>query len=214
MAKRVHLLRRLVMRVLLQVRCEPARKWLLQHLSIIAGKEPIWADRFNVKKVIGRIRHEDFELMEPRVLAQGAGHPELQAHGGPWKLPVWPNGQRVRRTLQASWRDWAQKNMLHPRVSRRMHHLLAQQTAQLPLRQPPPRWQEAEEHLREVFGKKVAVTWDDRDMTKAWAIQKTQIWSLSGSRYVVGFRYLAIPSWFAARRSQSVVLFAWSPGSA
>eukprot|EP00959_Pyramimonas_sp_CCMP1952_P176081 3679701-Pyramimonas_sp.AAC.1 len=81
-----------------EVRCEPARRWLRERLSVLPAKSAAWADKFNVKRIIRGLCRSHFQQVAPEVRGRYAMSPTLAAHSGPWKLPAWPSLHRLRRT--------------------------------------------------------------------------------------------------------------------
>eukprot|EP00959_Pyramimonas_sp_CCMP1952_P135503 2835060-Pyramimonas_sp.AAC.1 len=40
-----------------EVRCEPARRWLSERLSVLPAKSAVWADKFNAKRILRGLCH-------------------------------------------------------------------------------------------------------------------------------------------------------------
>jgi len=112
--------------------------------------------------------------MDMAQLGKGMMHPRVKAQVAPWKLPCWPQPGRVRRELERSWRQWAAKHRLPPRVHHRVQGCLASQVDLLQLQPPPPCWQQAEDEIHHVMAESEVLTWDDQDSTKAWALKRAE----------------------------------------
>jgi len=170
----LHSLRRLVLHLLQSIRCVPACRWMSSHLCVLASKQAVWADKFNVKRVVDALLPLVIQRMDMAQLGKGMMHPTVKAQVAPWKLPCWPQPGRVRRELQRSWRQWAAKHRLPPRVHHRVQGCLASQVDLLQLQPPPPCWQQAEDEIHHVMAESEVLTWDDQDSTKAWALKRAE----------------------------------------
>ena len=222
---RFGLLRKLVREALYQIRAFPARLWIQERLRIQPARAKVWFDRINGKRKLQAFDPERLLARSHAGIGAAAGMPSLQAHGAPWRLPVWPKQRHVRRQLIRAWKDWTCSHRLHPRVRRSLASHLYGGFARQCVPPCPPAWHAQECEFAHILSSSDAFLPDDRDSQKVWsvavdelfahlvnAINVDPMWTMAPDfrrKYVLAWgyarAYACLPSWLlgrAAPRSQ------------
>ena len=160
--------------VLEGIPCGPARRWMREHFRVRFGRTELWAHKVNASATFRRA-HVHAEPHPP-----GCPLPFpicLQALGGEWRLPRWPDAEAVSRALCREWMAWTGRLHMPSAIRHRGSRVLLTRAAAFRIPARPPLWQGQETHLqqqlRRVRGQVLAA--DDRRPDRIWAGDRGQL---------------------------------------
>ena len=80
-----------------------AGAWIAERAMVMVGRVPRWSDKVDAPALFFSAADKYLMTRPPMELAALARGASLRDHDGPWRLPLWPKRDDVKRRVKKSW---------------------------------------------------------------------------------------------------------------